>query len=161
MLRTLQIQSLSQWLGWLQSWYKAVSESYSFPRSLASYGVWPQRAVRADLLSCPCWAGVGHLSLVSNNGPGPLPCLRALWHRAEFLVASSFFPISLLNPTFEYDYVLLIFGIKCIWGCWQGGWHKAWTYNILLSGIVARHFPMSFIHVWGNTVDTDMYLVLV
>lgn len=48
------------------------------------------------------------------------------------------------------------FAIRYILGCWQGGLHKAWTYNIPLSRIIARHFPMSFLYVGDDTVDKIM-----
>ena len=142
-----------------------------FPKVLG-----PREWSEAALLSYLLWAGDEHPPLVSSNGSGLLPGVRTLCHRgwtsgslfllldpifsrptASVLFATCF-PILFLNPAAEYDYVLLIFAIRYIWGCWQGGWHKAWTYNNLLSGILARHFLMSFIYIGGNTVDTGMYL---
>ena len=56
---------------------------------------------------------------------------------------------------------LLIFAIKYFRECYQGDFTQSMTYNTLLNGIIARHFPMSFLYIRGNTVDNVVYPGLV
>lgn len=135
-----------------------------FPKVLG-FMEWPE----AVWMSCLLWSADGHLPLVSGNGSGPLPAVRVWYPRgwtsgSLFVLQVPMFPRPTASALLTTCLISksccrtwlssLNFCYKIYLGYCQGGWHKAWTSNTLLNGILARYFLMSFLYIGGKAVNT-------
>lgn len=100
---TRPVAGLAQILVWGCVWV------LQFPKVLGVVECSPREWSEAALMNCLLWAGDGHLPLVSSNGSGPLPGVRALHPRgwtsgSLFLLRDTMFsrPFSLRAFLFHF-----------------------------------------------------------